>query len=326
MKTMWELQIDAPRTPAWREVAVPEPGPGEVLVRVLGVTTCPHWDLHMFDGVPMHTGHEIQYPCPPGFPGHEAMGEVTALGRGVTDFAVGDRVAAWRSNLGENDGFYRQFNAFPTRLLFKIPARLQPAEVASLELAMCVEASFEQLAAFGGVAGRRVGVAGLGPGGLVAIQMARAHGASSVVGIDPVSARRDLARSLGADSVAAPDAGEWPASRNSSSALDMAIDCSGRSDAVEFLLERTRIAVALFGVLREPIRYSPLLMWGPGVSLLGYGDHTRAAGETALAFVIAGKLRLDALVTCTMPLHRYADAVEMLRRHEAIKVLFDPWA
>ncbi|HEY5550334.1 MAG TPA: hypothetical protein VIK52_00495, partial [Opitutaceae bacterium] len=60
--TMWELQIAAPRAPVWREVAVPEPGPGEVLVRVLGVTTCPHWDLHVYDGVPMHTGHEIKYP------------------------------------------------------------------------------------------------------------------------------------------------------------------------------------------------------------------------------------------------------------------------
>jgi len=322
---MWQLQLSAPRTPVWREAAVPVPGRGEVLVRVLGVTTCPHWDLHMFDGVPMHTGHEIQYPLPAGHPGHEAMGEVAAVGAGVTEFAVGDRVVAWRSNLHASDGFYRQFNAYPAELLLKIPRELEPAAVASLELAMCVGSSFAQLAKAGGVAGRRVGVAGLGPGGLVAVQLARAHGAASVVGIDPVAARRELAIQLGADSAVAPDTDAWPASRGDAKAIDMAVDCTGRSDAVEFLLARTRIAVALFGVLREPVRYAPELMWGPGVSLLGYGDHTRDLGESALGFVMDGRLKLDALVTCTMPMRHYAGAVELLRRHEAIKVMLDPW-
>lgn len=323
--TMWQLQLEAPRTPVWREAAVPVPGEGEVLVRVLGVTTCPHWELHMFDGVPMHPGHGIRYPLRAGHPGHEAMGEVVATGPGATEFAVGDRVVAWRSNLHASDGFYRQFNAFPADLLLKIPREIEPAAVASLELAMCVEASFAQLATVGGVAGRRVGVAGLGPGGLVALQLARAHGAAAVVGIDPVAARRDLALTLGADAAVAPDAEAWPVSRDGAQAIDMAIDCTGRSEAVEFLLARTRIAVALFGVLREPVRYAPELMWAPGVSLLGYGDHTRDLGEAVLGFVINGKLRLDALVTCTMPMRRYADAVGLLRRHEAIKVMLDPW-
>jgi threonine dehydrogenase-like Zn-dependent dehydrogenase len=324
--TMWELQLKAPRKPEWREVAIPRPGPGEVLVRVLGVTTCPHWDLHMFDGVPMHPGHEIAFPLRVGHPGHEAMGEVTAVGAGVTEFSFGDRVVAWRSNLGVSDGFYRQFNAFPAELLLKIPRELAPGSVASLELAMCVESSFAELAKAGGVAGRRVGIAGLGPGGLVAVQLARAHGATSVVGLDPVAARRELALTLGADSAFAPDAEAWPASRTQAQAIDMAVDCTGRSESVEFLLARTRIAVALFGVLRDPVCYSPELMWGPGVSLLAYGDHTRDLGEAALGFITAGKLRLDPLVTCTMPLRQYADAVEQLRRHQAIKVMFDPWA
>jgi len=324
--TMMQLHLEAPGQPLWSEVPVPVPGPGDVLVKVLGITTCPHWDLHMFDGVPMHPGHAFEYPCTPGHPGHEAMGEVVSLGPGVDDLRVGDRVAAWRSDLGEKEGFYGQFNTFPAALLLKIPSALQPAEVASLELAMCVEVAFQQLAATGGVKGRRVGVAGLGPGGLVAVQLARAHGAASVVGIDPVETRRDLARTLGAAETVAPDADAWPAARNGTRTLDVAIDCSGRNDAVEFLLERTRVAVALFGVLREPVRYSPSLMWGPGVSLLSYGDHNRTAGETALAFIESGALRLDPLVTCTMPLHRYADAVGMLRAQQAIKVLFDPWA
>lgn len=305
---------------------MPEAGPGEVLVRVLGVATCPHWDLHMFDGIPMGPGHDFSYPLRPGHPGHEAMGEVVALGAGVSGLRVGDRVAAWRSNLGGSDGFYRQFNSYPAELLFKVHKSIKPAEVASLELAMCVESAFGQLAMAGGVGGRRVGVAGLGPGGLVAVQLAKAHGAAEVVGIDPVPSRRELACSLGADEVAAPDDAEWKASRSDVSALDMAVDCTGRSEAVEFLLARTRTAVALFGVLRAGVRYAPELMWGPGVSLFGYGDHTREMGARALGFIADGRLRLEPLMTCMIPLRNYTDAIELLRTQKAVKVLFDPWA
>jgi threonine dehydrogenase-like Zn-dependent dehydrogenase len=302
--TMWELQLEAPRKPVWREVAMPQPGPGEVLVRVMGVATCPHWDLHLFDGRPMHDGHELEYPLRAGHPGHEAMGEIAELGEGVTALAIGDRVAAWRSNLGSSDGFYRQFTSFPAELLLKVPPGLGPADVASLELAMCVESAFRKLAEMGGVRGRRVGVAGLGPGGLVAVQLARAHRAATVVGIDPVAARRELACTLGADDAVPPDEAAWPVSRSDAAALEVAVDCTGRSDAVEFLLARTKVAVALFGVLRDPVRYAPGLMWGPGVSLLGYGDHTREIGERALGFVATRKIRLDVLMTRTLPFRR----------------------
>ena len=44
----------------------------------------------------------------------------------------------------------------------------------------------------------------------------------------------------------------------------------GLAGSVEFLLDRTREAVALFGVLREEVHYAPRHMWGPGVTLLGY--------------------------------------------------------
>ena len=323
--TMKQLQLVAPRTPVWQDVPVPLPGPGEVLVRVIGVTTCPHWDLHLFEGRPMFPGQNLIYPYLPGQPGHEAMGEVVALGADIRQLRLGQRVAAWRDTGKPRVGFYGQFNTFAEADLLVVADKLSAAEIASLELAMCVEVSFQRLAAAGNIAGHRVGVAGLGPAGLVAVQLARAHGAAEVVGIDPVAARRELARTLGAGRVLAPESATWLDDRRSETALDYAIDCSGRADSVEFLLDRTRSAVALFGVLREDVRFAPRHMWGPGVSLLGYGEHNRRAAETALALVEAGSLRLAPLVTHTLPLHRYAEGVELLRRQEAIKVLFDPW-
>ncbi|MEO7598406.1 MAG: zinc-binding dehydrogenase [Opitutus sp.] len=319
------LQIEAPGRAAWKDAPVPKPGAGEVLVRIQAVATCPHWDMHLFGGQPMFAGMKLEYPYLPGQPGHEAVGEVVALGADVTALQIGARVAVWRDTGRRPLGCYAQFNILRADDLFEVPTTLDVAQVASLELAMCVEVSFQQLARLGGIAGRSIGLAGLGPAGLVAVQLARAHGAAEVVGIDPVAGRRALAATLGAHRTVAPDGVAWPASRQEG-ALDDAIDLTGVPSSIEFLMDRTRRCVTLFGVLREEVRFASRHLFGPGLILAGYGDHNRAAAETALRFVIEGKLRLEPLMTHTLPFGRYAEAVELLRSKQAIKVLFDPWA
>ncbi|MDP2136487.1 MAG: zinc-binding dehydrogenase [Candidatus Didemnitutus sp.] len=322
---MKRLQIDAPGRAVWGDAPVPEPGPGEVLIRVEAVATCPHWDLHIFGGQPMFPGISLVYPYLPGQPGHEAVGEVVALGAGVADLPLGTRVAVWRDTGRRPLGCYAQFNHLRAEDVIIVPESLSAADLASLELAMCVEVSFQQLATLGGIAGRSLGVAGLGPAGLVAVQLARAHGAAEVVGIDPVPERRALALALGAHRAVAPDEGAWPASR-AVGALDDAIDLSGVPASIEFLMDRTRRCVTLFGVLREEVRFGPQHLFGPGLLLMGYGEHNRVAAETALDFITKGALRLAPLITRTLPFTRYAEGVELLRRKQAIKVLLDPWA
>src|SRR5687767_12340264 len=93
---MMSLQIVEPGKVEWRSAPIPQPGPGEVLVRIEGVTTCPHWDLHLMSGEPMFPGRPLPYPYALGQPGHEAVGVVEALGPGVSTPPVGTRVAAWR--------------------------------------------------------------------------------------------------------------------------------------------------------------------------------------------------------------------------------------
>jgi threonine dehydrogenase-like Zn-dependent dehydrogenase len=319
------LQIEAPGREVWKDAPVPSPGPGEVLVRIRGIATCPHWDLHILGGQPMFPGMKLEYPYLPGQPGHEAVGEVVALGAGVTALRVGASVAVWRDTGARPQGCYAQFNVSRVDDLLEVPASLGAADIASLELAMCVEVSFQQLARLGGVAGRRVGLAGLGPAGLVAVQLARAHGAADIVGIDPVAERRELAVKLGAHRTVAPDAIAWPASR-ANGALDDAIDLTGVPASIEFLMDRTRRCVTLFGVLREEVRFGTRHLFGPGLTLMGYGDHNRTAAETALRFITEGKLRLAPLITHTLPFTRYAEGIDLLRRKQAVKVLFDPWA
>src|SRR5262249_31931300 len=85
MPTMRAMVLDEPRTPLVpRERALPAPGAGEILGAVAACGVC-RTDLHVVDG-------ELPHPALPLVPGHEIVGEVAALGAGVTGFAIGERV------------------------------------------------------------------------------------------------------------------------------------------------------------------------------------------------------------------------------------------
>ena len=322
--TMKLLQILAPGQVEWRDAPIPQPGAGEVLVKVAAVTTCPHWDLHLMSGEPMFPGVPLPYPYTPGQPGHEMTGEVVALGPDVTALAVGDRVAAWRDAGAKRQGCYAQYVPFQVENLLKIPAELAAEEVASLELAMCVQVSFQQLQRLDAVQGKRLGVSGLGPAGLIALQMARIYGASEVIAIDPLPERRALALNLGAHAAVAPDDAHFATKAADTYPLDTALDCTGLKVSIEFLLEQTKETVAIFGVLRENVAFG-WNQWRRGLKLVGYERHNRVAAEQALALIAQGQLRLTSLATHTLPLTRYAEGVSLLRTKQAIKIRFLPW-
>jgi len=317
------LQITEPGRAEWLDAPMPEPRAGEILLRVSAVSTCPHWDLHILDGEPMFADRPLEYPYVPGEPGHEAVGMIAALGDGVTGLEVGQRVATWRDPGGRRQGCYAEFVAVEAEQVLPVPDHLSDADLAPLELAMCVQVSFDQLAERGGLEGKRVGIGGLGPAGLIAVQMAKAYGAREVVAFDLLEDRRQLGAALGADIVLPPDPDQFPAGREGELACDVGLDTTGLAVAIEFLIQRTNETVAIFGVLREHVGFGPEHWWG-GFALMGYGEHNRGAAERALELVADGRLRLAPLVTHTLPFTRYAEGIELLRRKEAIKVLFTP--
>jgi threonine dehydrogenase-like Zn-dependent dehydrogenase len=323
-ETMKLLHILAPGQVEWRDAPIPQPGLGEVLIKVAAVTTCPHWDLHLMSGEPMFPGVPLPYPYTPGQPGHEMTGEVVALGPDVTALQVGDRVAAWRDAGAKRQGCYAQYVSFHVENLLKIPIDLA-AEIASLELAMCVQVSFHQLQKVGAVQGQRIGISGLGPAGLIAVQMAQAYGAREVVAIDLVAERRTLAMQLGADRAVAPDDNLFSAPNAAGYVLDSALDCTGLKRSIEFLMEQTQDVVAIFGVLREDVAFG-WNHWRRGLKLMGYEPHNRMAAEQALRLILQNQLTLAPLTTHTLPLTRYAEGVELLRTKQAIKIRFLPWS
>ena len=314
------LQLLGPDDAVIRDVPTPQPGPGEVLMRVNAVTTCPQWDLHLRHNEPMFIGHRFNFPYAPGQPGHEATGVIEAIGAGVTGLVPGDRVSAWRDPGHQGPGCYAQFVVHRAENVIQVPAGLPDEALAPVELAMCVATVFRMLADMRAVRGRIFGVSGLGPAGLIAIQMARAEGAQRVIGFDPNPERRALARRLGAASCFDPrDA----AAIAGLPMLESAVDCVGAKTSVAFLMDHCSDVVALFGVQREDYVFQPRHF---SLRLCGYKGHSRESAEYSVDLVRTGRLDLAPLVTHRLPLERYAEGISLLESQRAIKVCFLPWA
>jgi len=324
---MRSLQIKAPGLAEVVELPIPEPGPGQVVIKVLAVNTCPHWDLHIYHGKPMFAGSgPIEYPYAAGQPGHEAAGEVYALGQGVDDLQVGDRVAMWRDQGHDRQGCYAQYALAERANVLKVPDHVDLDKVVSLELAMCVGVSILELKAWGGIQGRKVGVGGLGPAGRVAAQMLKAEGAAEVVGSEPNAARRQAALDAGDVDAAFDPTGaaeQLPPLRRQPGAFETSIDCVGLAASVHFMMDHTAETLALFGVQREEYVYG---VRHAGLRLFGYQFHHIRAAQYAMDLIARDLLDLRPLASVQLPLSRYAEGVHLLETGDAFKIRYLPWA
>jgi threonine dehydrogenase-like Zn-dependent dehydrogenase len=272
----------------------------------------------------MFIGHQFHYPYTLGQPGHEATGVIEEVGIDVDGLAPGDRVSAWRDPGHDAPGCYAQYVVLRAVNVIRVPETVPAEALAPVELAMCMATVFRMLKEMDAIRGRSFGVAGLGPAGLVAIQMAKAEGAAKVIGFDLLPDRRELASRIGATTCYDPwgePFGEGRA-RPEMLRLQSAVDCVGAKSSVEFLMDRTTDVVALFGVQREDYVYSPR---HNSLRLCGYKGHSRESAEYAVNLICQGKLDLAPLVTHRMPLASYNEGIDLLEAQKAIKVCFFPW-
>jgi len=319
---MKALQVTAPGLCELVDIPIPQPGPGQVLMRVDAVATCPQWDLHLKHNEPMFIGHTFKYPYTVGQPGHEATGEIVAVGPGVQSVAVGDRVSAWRDQGHHVQGCYAQYVVHQAENVIQVPRDLPLEAVVSVELAMCVGTVFLMLKDMNGLDGRVVAINGLGPAGMVAAQMARAEGAREVIGFDLLPDRRENALRIGLDRVYDP--ADHPfARRPGKLGIETAVDCVGAKKSVEFIMDLTGDIVALFGVQREDYTYSPRHY--NGLRLCGYKGHSRQSAEYAVSLIGRGELDLAPLISHNLPLEAYNHGIELLEKRQATKICFWPW-
>jgi L-iditol 2-dehydrogenase len=320
------------------ERPVPEPGPGQVVVRVTSVGVCGS-DTHYYDHGRIGR-FVVEAPL---VLGHEAAGEVTAVGAGVTSPAVGQRVSiepgvpdltceqclAGRYNLCPNmrffatppiDGAFAEYVVVHAAFAHAVPEGISDDAAALLEpLSVGIWACRK-----GGVtAGSRVLVTGAGPIGLVSVQAALAFGATEVVVSDVNPARLTLAEKLGATEVV--DA-------RTESVTDLArpptvlLECSGHpaatAQAIRALAPAGRAVLVGMGGDELPLPLS--VLQERELEIMGT---FRYAGTwpTAIALVASGRIDLDRLVTGTYALHQAEEALTAGRRApDSVKVVVHP--
>ena len=348
--TMQALVVLEPDRFEVREVPVPEPGPNEVLARVRAVSIC-GTDAHLIRG---------DYPgfWPPAFPfipGHEWAGEIASLGAGAEKYGwtVGDRVAGTshdacgvcrecvegRYNLCENygrEGLHRQYGhnaqgadaeyvvqgvktifALPDALSFEDGALIDPASIA---LHVANRASITP--------GDTVAITGAGAIGLLGGDAARIRGAGRVI---VVGRGRRLAKaaSLGFETVdyGAGDPVATVRAMTGGLGADVALECAGVPEAVEWALEMLRRGgrCAAVGIPTVGVEIAMQKLVLDELELVG---SRASAGEMrrVMPHVVDGRMRVRELVTHRFPLARYAEALATFndRSSGAIKIVVAP--
>jgi L-iditol 2-dehydrogenase len=330
-------------------VPVPEPGPGEVLVRVRACGIC-GTDLKIVAGAYRGT-------WPPALPfiiGHEWSGEVAALGPGTerSGLAVGDRVVAenhtgcaacpmcraGRYNLCERvrepgfklyghtaPGALAQYAARPAVALHKVPPDVEDAAAALVNQgALTVHAARRTRLGPGASA------AVFGPGllGLLMIQVARAAGATTVVMVGR-GERLAAARELGCTAIvdysrSDPVAGVRAATGGRGA--DCVYDCSGNPAVIGQALRCARRggAVALLGLAGGATAELPAdLVTLDELDVLGVRSSPNAY-PAMIALLASGAVRTGPLTAHRYPLQAVAQAFGALARREAIRPIITP--
>ncbi|HET8755354.1 MAG TPA: alcohol dehydrogenase catalytic domain-containing protein, partial [Solirubrobacteraceae bacterium] len=171
--------LSAPRQLDVVDEPVPEPAPGEVLLRVASCGVCAS-ELDMWEGIT-----DVDYPR---FPGHEVSGTVERLGPGVNRFSRGDPVAAWVSGRG-----FAEYVAVRAEYCFSAGA--VPLEEALAEPLACAVNAVELAAP---ALGDDVAIVGAGFMGNLIQKLAALRGPRELIVADTRADALERARALGA--------------------------------------------------------------------------------------------------------------------------------
>jgi propanol-preferring alcohol dehydrogenase len=283
-------------------VAVPTPGPGQVLLHVAACAVC-RTDLHVVDG-------ELTQPKLPLVPGHEIVGRVAAVGEGVTRFRIGNRIGVpwlgWscgvcrfctsgRENLCDQarftgyqiDGGYGEYTVADQRFCFALPDAYSDLEAAPLLCAGLI--GYRALRMAG--EGERLGLYGFGAAAHIIAQVASWQGRRIFAFTSPGDAEaQNFARSLGA--VWAGGSDQPPPEP-----LDAAIIFAPVGPLVPAALRAVERGgtVVCAGIHMSPIPSFPYdILWGERV-VRSVANLTRRDGEEFLALAPKVPVRIAAV-------------------------------
>ena len=322
----------------------PSLGPNDVLVQVEAASIC-GTDLHIYSWDPL-MANRIH---PPMIFGHEFCGVVEEVGSEVSEIQTGQFVSAemhvacghcLQCRIGQQhlcqkvevigidrNGCFAEFVKIPASNILPIPAGI-PREFGAI-LDPLGNAVHTVLA--GEIAGQTVAVVGCGPIGLMAIQVAKACGASMVYGVEPILTRIRLAREVGADGVFNPaetDPVEAVREATGGAGADVVLEMSGHPKAIPQAFDMLRMGgrISLLGLPAEPVTLNlvdAIIFKGATVKGI-YGRKMYETWYKMLSLLKAKRLDLDPIISARLPLGDFEKAFDMLGKGEASKILFYP--
>ena len=267
MKEMMIQQVmTQPKNIIFREIAVPEPGPDQVLVKIKKIGICGS-DIHVYHGTHPYTSYPVTQ-------GHEVSGEIVKLGEYVKDLSVGQRITIepqvfcgrcypclhGKYNLCEHlkvmgfqtTGTASEYFAVDASKVTPLPEGMTFSEGAMMEpLAVTVHAAKR----FPDLKGAKTVVFGCGPIGILLAQSLKALGADKVLVTDISDTRLEIAKSVGADyavNTLHRDFGEAMLEAYGPDKADVIFECAGSDITMEQAIQNARkgsmiVLVAVFG-------------------------------------------------------------------------------
>ena len=338
---------------------VPKPGRAEALVRIDAVAICAT-DLEIISyGTPAM--YEGGAPFNKDFtPGHEYMGTIAALGPGVDEFEIGDRVTVeihagcgqckrcrmgmytschnyglnygdrnkgHRANGFTTNGGFAEYTVNNINTMIKVPDSMSDAEAT---LVVTAGTSMYGLTELGGlVAGESVVVIGPGPIGLLAVAVAKSLGASPVVLIGTRDNRNQIGLELGADLTINPRTEEDVVARikelTGGKGADYVVDCAGTEATVNQAVHMTNRGgkVCLAAFPKKPVEFDLGHLAVNNIYLYGIRGEGKSATHRAMAFMAEGRFDATKVHTHTFPMHDLPNALRHARERidDAIKVV-----
>ncbi len=329
MKAVQLIEID--KDLENREVPIPEPKSGEVLIKIKAAGIC-HSDVHYRDGV-SSVGHL------PISLGHEIAGKIEEVGENVVDFQKGDRVCLnYMITCGkceyciqgteqfcingkmigkDIDGGYAEYIAVPTRGLFKLPESVSYEHASVM---MCSSAtSLHALKKTRFKAEETIAIFGLGGLGISALQLAKVLGAREIYAVDIDSSKLVLAKEMGAVPINAKN--NDPVNKimelTNGEGVDVALELIGllltMDQGVRSLARFGRLG--LVGISSNTFDINPYEAICREKEIIGVSDHLLSELPFLLDLAEQGKLDLSKVVTKTVPLE--AEAINEV--HQRLK-------
>jgi D-arabinitol dehydrogenase (NADP+) len=341
MDTMRAVVYDRPEHFTVAEMPVPEPGPGEVRLKVLVAGVC-GTDAHL------HAGEFG--PTYPLTPGHEFVGEVVALGPGVAAELLGHRVVvdncaacghcvecrrarpaycenAVAQGVNTPGGFAEQVLVDANRCF--LVDDLDPEVAVLTEPVACVVHGLDRLAL---APGSDVLLFGAGPTGLILTSLLARSGAGRLTVAAPTATKLELARARGADVVVQIDRTDPEGSKAKLRGLapggfDVVIDATGALAvlATTLGLVRTGGTIFVYGMTAEAAQWpvSPYDIFRRELTIKG-SFAQQFSFDRALSALRNGRVDPAGLVTSRFGLDQYADALAAVADSSVVKAVIVP--